>query len=1315
MVTQHENPVAHLNEYELHHLVAHLKGWERYDDLHRLLALETSKKQNAWYEAKEAIGATEAYIADIELARKLVEEKSDIGLQCRYALIVASFNSSAKNIPPELVSVLVAKGIWTPEQGVTYYRQISDQGQRIKKLIELVPYLPEPLLLKELDAAHAIKDAVYRANMLEVLAPHLPEPSLLKELDAARAIENVVERVETLFRLAPHLPKSLKKTVQQEAMTASLRLFDNYWTKCDDFKAVFHSWCRFLMSVVPYLSGTLKWRVLGQLICLQLLMLPLFLLLTFVSALAMVSLIGSFRLWLISSDSVPLDTLIISPLLFLSICFHITFLPTIEESFYLIGIILRIIIERIILPIFKLPFLWLYRSERANSSCIKLIEHIENNEKVNKYLLLRILGNIFTHFQGLLRTKNRYFDRYLAYFAYLGVQFPAFKDFSENVFKNSHFTNNEKVSKYLPQVLKELAPYLTETFLLKALNIAYAIEDAEIRAETLTVLAPYLPEALLPNVLMTVKGIEDTYYRIQVLTALVPYLPVSQFEKALADFWTIKEDATRAKILIKLTPHLPKNLLQVALVAAQGIQNEWYRVQVLTELTPHLQEALRESALREALKGIQAIGNTYQRVEALTGLVPHLPEALLQEAIKIAQGIQEKWHRIQILTALAPYLKGSLQETILQGALIDIQAIEDQYQRTEALKGLIPHLSEALLQSVMELVMELVQEIQDEWYQAQILMTLRSYMAEPPPLPDSFLREMLRDIWTIQDVRERVEALAMLAPHLPESLLVVAFKTSWVMRKRNDEHAQMLAVLAPHLSETLLQDAVTIAKSIDLSYKEFGASPDVSGINYRFVMRSHSLSSFLLRLFLMPIFYCGNGFYGIVRKVSRKSRRISYQIPCRIELLLALSGGLILTFFFVALFVDLEGMAQNPFLMTFLSSQWLLVLILLLPNAISNILKYKYGLDIIVGSMVFILVLSGGLILTLFLVVLIRVLIGDLEGMHQQLFLTSGLLSALILLLPVLLELLQWVLASVRIIKRENAISNILDNFKCDLVSIMVSMSKFSVQYRLEFLRRVLLKEALATVQTIQCIGDRFHKLIRLAPYLPESLLWQGIEVVRGIDDKYCRGRLLEEFAFYLWELLLQKTPVTTQTTDKIKYQIKILTALAPHLPEPLKKTTLREVFRDILAIEENVEYQSEALTEILPHLSESFLPEVLTETLATVKTLENAVHQTIMLMKLAPYLPESLLIEALAVVQTIQHAEYRAEALTKLIPRFAKFSHPALPDLWQELIDTWSNCSRKNLVAGLHEMAPVISQLGEDDAIAELFHAIQDVGRWWP
>ena len=179
--------------YGLSHLAAHLEAADREDKLHCLLRLEWSDHQgdqtrarfeNVWYTVHERVGDTSGYLSDVDRAWRLTEEtfadrrsSIAIGLQCRYALIVSSLCSLAGNIPPELLTALVAKGIWPGPQGLAYARQIQKPELRTRALAALAPDLEpterDQALREALEAAQHIGDWQDRSQALVALAPHL--------------------------------------------------------------------------------------------------------------------------------------------------------------------------------------------------------------------------------------------------------------------------------------------------------------------------------------------------------------------------------------------------------------------------------------------------------------------------------------------------------------------------------------------------------------------------------------------------------------------------------------------------------------------------------------------------------------------------------------------------------------------------------------------------------------------------------------------------------------------------------------------------------------------------------------------------------------------------------------------------------------------------------------------------------------------------------------------------------------------------------------------------------------------------------------
>ncbi len=149
------------------------------DSIHQLLQEETESGKNGWYSKCESLGKTAIFVGDVARAWKLAEAEYNtnpsraIGLQCRYCLITSSFNTIAANIPPELISVLVEKNVWTTAQGLAYARQVQSQRDRAETLRILASHFSENLMPEALEAARKIRDESYRAEGLSSLVPNV--------------------------------------------------------------------------------------------------------------------------------------------------------------------------------------------------------------------------------------------------------------------------------------------------------------------------------------------------------------------------------------------------------------------------------------------------------------------------------------------------------------------------------------------------------------------------------------------------------------------------------------------------------------------------------------------------------------------------------------------------------------------------------------------------------------------------------------------------------------------------------------------------------------------------------------------------------------------------------------------------------------------------------------------------------------------------------------------------------------------------------------------------------------------------------------
>ena len=205
------------------HLVWHFERAGMIGDIHGLLGEESKSGANGWYETCDGLGRTGIFITDVARAWELAEVDWDegrlaqvVGWQCRYALITASINSLAANLPRELLVALVKNNVWSPEQGLAYALQKPDLGDKVESLVMLVDYLPENFkkqaLSEALAAARQTHSEWRRAEALSALTDKLPE--LLPEaLAAARHIQYEGNRAHVLSALADKLPELLPEAL----------------------------------------------------------------------------------------------------------------------------------------------------------------------------------------------------------------------------------------------------------------------------------------------------------------------------------------------------------------------------------------------------------------------------------------------------------------------------------------------------------------------------------------------------------------------------------------------------------------------------------------------------------------------------------------------------------------------------------------------------------------------------------------------------------------------------------------------------------------------------------------------------------------------------------------------------------------------------------------------------------------------------------------------------------------------------------------------------------------------------------------------
>ena len=751
------------------HLTWHMEKAGRVEKIYQLLQEETDTRKNAWHLICESLGKPAIFVGDVARAWKLAELEYDsnpgraLGLQCRYALIISSLNTIAVNIPPELISVLIDKKVWTPAQGLAYSRQVESLSQRVKALIFIAPHLPE-IRSEALKVARSIGNKSSKVEALSKIAPYLPEIwsealDLVRNIDENRNRRVNSNKAEALISIATHLPASL--------LPQALDLVRNLRNENDKANA--------LISIAPHLLESLLPQALDLVRNLR-------------NGIGQAKALSSLAPHLPESllpqaleDAQNIEDESSRAKALSSIAPHLPenlFLQALEDAQNIKDKYSRAIVLISFAP--YLPEIW--------SKALEAIKNIEN-----EHHRAGVLSKIAPHlpefwFEALEAIKN---------------------------IENEH---------HRAGVLSKIAPHLPKNLLPQALEVARNIEG-ESRAMVLSSLAPYLPKNLFLQALKVVRNIEPIYHKTYVLTSFAPYLPKNLLPQALEDALDIKDEDHRAMVLSSLAPYLPENLFLQALKVVRNIGAEYHREDVLFSLAPHLPENLflqalesesrrsgdlssfalhlPESLLPQALEVFRDIGDEYSRAGILSSLASHLPEIRFK-ALEAIKNIENEYGRADALSSLASHLPEICFE-----ALKAIKNIENEYGRSGVLSSLAPHLPESLLPQALEIARNIR-------YESSVAIALSSLA---PHLPESLLPQALEIVRNIRYEYTRAGVLNSLAPHLPESLLPQALEILRNIRYESSvaigsSVAIALSSLAPHLPESLLSQALEIARNI---------------------------------------------------------------------------------------------------------------------------------------------------------------------------------------------------------------------------------------------------------------------------------------------------------------------------------------------------------------------------------------------------------------------------------------------------------------------------------------------------------------------
>jgi hypothetical protein len=760
-------------------LTWHMEQAGQPDAIHALLCEETTTGKNGWYEALAQIGQTTNYVADVQRAWRLAEvagleaqPSASIGWQCRYALIVASLNSFANNIPPHMLAVMVAKEIVSPIQGLSFAHQMPDGHQQAEALASLMQYLPPDLLHPAFLTAQSIEDAGGRMEALALMAPSLPialgYEALRQAFIAAQEINSGRRRAMALAWLAHHLPEPLQRRaaleqaiIATEAESGAARVWllgalthilpvefhQDVIQQALLMARVDNQYDRAvaLMVLVPYLPEQLAMQVLeelGRIVDedLREYMLDL----------------ATSRLQSSRSADVGTNTSARYPLVYFSS----------KEM-----------------------------AESISAAVQRPLELLERESELDQEQLLKDLAPDLP--EALLPQALR-----------IAQLLP----------------KRDAYGSPRARALEAVAPRLSVAQLDQVMEMLRSIEDQKWQAQAVAVFAPYLPEPnqtqALQLMLVRAQQIAQESERAQALASLVPRLPRSMLQQAIGMIQNIQRIYEQERVQVALAPRLvelgnPVDGLQLA----QSIEYDEWREQALVALFPHLPESFME----QALKIVGELEYPQSRAQAISALAPHLPESLLHQTLRIANTIGEEQARANALVALLPRFPELSRAAVLRQELAILHAIEYPQWQAKAIAALAPALPKALREEVVQETLRVVQALDTHTLgymlvRAAAIAHLLPYLS--PLARAEVVQHELTEVWALPE-GIAAEFLLIYAPHIQEPMIqqmlekVLAIKTEW-------QQAEILARLAPNLSERWLAQSLELAIRISVPETTYG-------------------------------------------------------------------------------------------------------------------------------------------------------------------------------------------------------------------------------------------------------------------------------------------------------------------------------------------------------------------------------------------------------------------------------------------------------------------------------------------------------------
>ncbi|MEH2253163.1 ATP-binding protein [Nostoc sp.] len=812
--TQTWQQLSQIDRYGVRHLTRHLVIAERVKELHTLLAVETSNRLNAWFVIKDQIGDTAGFLADVALAWDRAEQEFEttrqglaLGLQFRYSLITASFNSFASKFPVSILIALVKRKFWSIDEALAYVKKLTDIYVQVEVMVKLPTYLPNflndetsQILEKRVNQVLCFENYnklenhfldMQRSNQAYredyVLKPLKCFPNLKSNISCLpKPIQQLIdEQISNYFKMAvccganysirsvEYLVSLVSYAFCISEPTQELELIKKEFSKCfEGAKAK----ARALLEKEP-VSGTAcvddyeyeyEWnypemgkKELDKLHELQN---------TFLNAISFSEKVQAESVHVYSENTVIQRDFLINSDIQLREALKAALEINHNSGEKLAELIYRSSESLISLTVHEILNVIRRIDDKVppRTMLVKLIPYVK------KTLQEQIFVEEFKAASSIWNLEP-----YLDKFQNGKVWREIFEEYEKNL-KSLTALDLDNVKL---RGIKKIFPHLTKSLKIKGCRLIYSInlpieEKIEILEEFIYDFSEQCKNECIVkiNLLKAAQRQEKLKEQLRKLDSRLPELFEKQeFQQILDVVRATESTFNQLLLIVKLLPCLPnifqQNIIKEIFETIPLIENEYERWLILRELIPSLPEPLQESILPEFLSYEKANAKSYlhrrrfYRVIDLIEVGRALPESskkkIFEKALKIILKPTSSNTQEDLLLELIPYLPNSLNKKALSAAFV-IRSEE------KLINSLISNLSK------------------------------------------SQIKEIIEDTLLIDDAFERGFRLAFLIPYLPKCLRKVAIYQAVNSAQSLDSSKshEILLKLLPYLPKSLVYQTI---------------------------------------------------------------------------------------------------------------------------------------------------------------------------------------------------------------------------------------------------------------------------------------------------------------------------------------------------------------------------------------------------------------------------------------------------------------------------------------------------------------------------